>query len=168
MQAGGEGTQPKGDKVSRKARYTLVVQWSPCKGEYRTHLRQRSALANGDDVANFHTESWRAVGGDVLVPLLVPVVFWNVVEAVGGSEESGDRLNGMGSVSPRAAHARLVVVGKETPRWDHALFSADDDGSGHLRLGDDAGQDSASDGDLAGEWALLVNVGAVDGFRWGL
>jgi len=41
----------------------------------------------------------------------------------------------------------------------HNLSSPpDDDGSVHLLLDDDSRQDSASDGHIAGEWALLVDV----------
>ena len=38
------------------------------------------------------------------------------------------------------------------------VITPDDDGPVHLHLGDDSGQDTSTDGDLAGEGALLVNV----------
>lgn len=38
------------------------------------------------------------------------------------------------------------------------VFSPDDDGPVHLHLGDDSSQDTSTDGDLAGEGALLVNI----------
>jgi hypothetical protein len=50
-----------------------------------------------------------------------------------------------------ACHSQVEVV------------SADDDGVGHLGRVDDAGEDTATDRDVAGEGALLVDVGAVDG-----
>ena len=40
------------------------------------------------------------------------------------------------------------------------VIHADDDGALHLRRLDDAGQDATADGDVAGEGALLVDVGA--------
>jgi hypothetical protein len=43
------------------------------------------------------------------------------------------------------------------------VLSSDDDGVGHFGRVDDTSQDSSSDGDLAGEGALLVDVGTVDG-----
>lgn len=44
------------------------------------------------------------------------------------------------------------------------VLATEDDGVGHLAGGvDDTGEDTATDGDIAGEGALLVNVGAVDG-----
>ena len=36
------------------------------------------------------------------------------------------------------------------------VFPSDDDGSGHLCLDDLAGKDTATDRDLAGEWAAIV------------
>ena len=42
------------------------------------------------------------------------------------------------------------------------VVSADDDGSFHLGGLDDAGEDSASDGDIRSERALLVDVTADD------
>ena len=43
------------------------------------------------------------------------------------------------------------------------IVPADDNGPLHLHLGHDTGQDPTSDGDVASEWAFLVNVGALDG-----
>ena len=41
--------------------------------------------------------------------------------------------------------------------WNEVkVFSADDEGTVHLGRNDSAGQDTATDGDKAGEWALLV------------
>ena len=36
------------------------------------------------------------------------------------------------------------------------VIPSDDDGTGHLRRNDTASQDTATDGDVASEWALLV------------
>ena len=38
------------------------------------------------------------------------------------------------------------------------VVTPDDDGPVHLHLSDDTGQDTSTDGDLAGEWALLVHI----------
>jgi hypothetical protein len=43
------------------------------------------------------------------------------------------------------------------------VLSSDDDGVGHFGRVDDTSQNSSSDGNLAGEGALLVDVGTVDG-----
>ena len=48
------------------------------------------------------------------------------------------------------------------------VVSADDDGSFHLGGLDDAREDSASDGDIGGERALLVDVAADDSSLGGL
>lgn len=79
-------------------------------------LAQRSALANGNLVTFFNTESWGNVGSEVLVSLLVTGVFGDEVE----------------------------------------VFSADDESSVHFGGDDGSGQDTATDGDETGEWALLV------------
>jgi len=47
------------------------------------------------------------------------------------------------------------------------VLSSDDDGSVHLGGNDGAGQDTATDGDEAGEGALLVNVATLNGSRGG-
>lgn len=91
-------------------------------------LRQRSALANNNNITLLDTESWGNVSSDVLVSLLVSVVFWNKVEVV----------------------------------------SSDDDGSVHLGGNNGTGHDLTSDGDVTNEWALLVDVGTLDGCLRGL
>lgn len=48
------------------------------------------------------------------------------------------------------------------------VFSSDDDGSVHLGGNNSTGQDLTSDGDGTDEWALLVDVRALDGGGWGL
>lgn len=47
------------------------------------------------------------------------------------------------------------------------VFTADDDGALHLGAHDGTGEDTATDRDVSGEGALLVNVGAGDGFLRG-
>ena len=44
------------------------------------------------------------------------------------------------------------------------VFSSDDDRTGHLGGDNLARQDTASDGNLTGPWALLVDVSTSDGF----
>ena len=41
------------------------------------------------------------------------------------------------------------------------VISPDHASTAHLQLGDDSGQDSATDGDIAGEGALLVDVSSL-------
>ena len=91
-------------------------------------LCQRSALANSDDVTFVDSEAWRAVGNDVLMSLLIPVVLFDEVEIV----------------------------------------SSEDDGVSHLVGDAHASEDLASDADISGEGALLVNVVSLDGLGRGL
>lgn len=43
------------------------------------------------------------------------------------------------------------------------IITSDDDGALHLQLLNDSGEDASTDANVAGEWAFLVNVGAIDG-----
>ena len=90
-------------------------------------LGEGSALTDQSDVSDLDVESGGAVGVDVFVSLLVPVVFGDVVQVV----------------------------------------TSDDEGSLHLGGEDDALEDTTSDGDVAGEGAFLIDVGALDGFLGG-
>ena len=47
------------------------------------------------------------------------------------------------------------------------IISSDNDGSLHLCGDTDSLEDLSSDWNVAGEWALFVNVGWFDGFLWG-
>lgn len=92
-------------------------------------LAQRPALSNGDNIALLNTNKARTqMGSQVLVPLLVPVILWNIMQIV-------------------------------APNNDGAL---------HLGGDDDTSENTATNGDVAGEGTLCVNVGALDGFAWGL
>ena len=42
------------------------------------------------------------------------------------------------------------------------VIPSNDDSPQHLHLGDDAGQDTASDGNITGEGALLVDIARVN------
>lgn len=53
-----------------------------------------------------------------------------------------------------------VVLGKVVE-----VITADDNGPLHLHLLHDSGEDAASDGDVAGERTLLVNVCAFNGLK---
>ena len=46
------------------------------------------------------------------------------------------------------------------------IISSDDDGSLHFCGNADTLEDLSSDWNVAGEWALFVNVGWFDGFLW--
>jgi hypothetical protein len=48
------------------------------------------------------------------------------------------------------------------------IITTNNKGSLHLVRDDHSLQDSATDGNIAGEWALLVDVVAFDGSLWGL
>ena len=48
------------------------------------------------------------------------------------------------------------------------VVTADDNRVLHFGGNDDTLEDSSADGDIGGEGALLVNVGTLDGGRWGL
>lgn len=48
------------------------------------------------------------------------------------------------------------------------VLSSDDDGSVHLGGHNDTGENLTSDGDITDEWALLVDVGTLNGGLWGL
>lgn len=57
-------------------------------------LGQRSALANGDLVTLLNTESWRDVGGKVLVALLVTGVLGDEVEVLAADDQGTVHLGG--------------------------------------------------------------------------
>lgn len=69
-----------------------------------------------------------------------------------------------------AVSSELVVALLESSVLGDILevVTANDDGALHLVGHDDALQDAAADGDVAGEGALLVHVGALDGGLGGL
>lgn len=48
------------------------------------------------------------------------------------------------------------------------VFSSDNDGSVHLGGDDSTGQNLTSDGDVTDKWALLVDVGSLNGGLGGL
>ncbi len=48
------------------------------------------------------------------------------------------------------------------------VISSESDGSVHFVGEDDTLEDSASDGHVRGEWALVINVVSLDGGSWGL
>jgi len=48
------------------------------------------------------------------------------------------------------------------------VVSSEGDSTGHLSAKNDTFENSTSNGDWGGEWALLVDVGALHGGLWGL
>ena len=48
------------------------------------------------------------------------------------------------------------------------VISSEGDSTGHLSAKNDTFENSTSNGDWGGEWALLVDVGALHGGLWGL
>lgn len=70
-----------------------------------------------------------------------------------------------GDVSRQVAVPLLVTV----VLWDVVeVIPSDDDGTVHLGGDDSSGEDTATDGDETGEWALFVDVGSLNGGLWGL
>lgn len=45
------------------------------------------------------------------------------------------------------------------------VITANDDGTGHFVLEYYSGKDVSTDGDVSGEWALLVNVSTIDSLK---
>ena len=45
------------------------------------------------------------------------------------------------------------------------VISPDHTSAVHLQFGDDSGQNAATDGDVSGEGALLVNIGSLSGLK---
>lgn len=72
----------------------------------------------------------------------------------------------LGTLHPVSQTTSSNMQKQNTKREENAqvqVLSSDDDGVGHFGGVNDTGQDTSSDRDLAGEGALLVDVGAVDG-----
>jgi len=57
-------------------------------------LRQRTTLANCDNITILDVESWGAVDGNILMPLFESPVFRNVVEVVPSDNEGALHLRG--------------------------------------------------------------------------
>ena len=55
-------------------------------------LAQRPALANGDLVTLLNTESWRHMGGEVLVALLISVIFGDEVKVFATDDDGSVHL----------------------------------------------------------------------------
>jgi hypothetical protein len=96
-------------------------------------LAQRSALTNSHIITLLDSKARRNVGGKVLVTLLVPIIFLDVVEVV------------------TTKHALAQCLKKK-----YLGPIPDDDGAMHFGRDNDAREDTSTDGDLAGERTLLV------------
>jgi len=70
----------------------------------------------------------------------------------------GDLVTLLNTESWRNVRSEVLVALLVTGvLWDEVeVLAADDEGSVHLGGDDGSGEDTATDGDLAGEWALLV------------
>jgi len=68
--------------------------------------------------------------------------------------ESGGAVSGDGLMALLESVVLLDVM---------QVVASDDDGPCHFSRDDNTLEDSASDANVAGEWALLVNVGLLDG-----
>lgn len=80
-------------------------------------------------------------------------------DVTGLDAESGRAVSGDGLMALLESSVLLDVV---------KVIASDDNGPAHLGGDDNALEDSAADGDVAGEWALLVDVGTLDGGLRGL
>ena len=63
-------------------------------------------MPDSDLVALFDTESWRHVGRDVLVPLLVTLIFGDVVQVVAADDEGSVHFCGDDGASQDTAADR--------------------------------------------------------------
>lgn len=73
---------------------TISTKVAKCPKRVTYSLAERAALANGDLVTFFNTESRGNVSGQVLVALLVTVVLGDVVEVFTADNESTVHLGG--------------------------------------------------------------------------
>mgnify|MGYP007125563720 CR=1 FL=1 len=82
-------------------------------------LRERAALANGDDITLLNLEAWGAVGWCVFVALFESVVLLNIVEVVASDDDGALHLGGNNDTTQDAStdvyitseRALLVDVG---------------------------------------------------------
>ena len=84
---------------------------------------------------------------------------------------NGDNISFMNSLEGRGAVSRDVGVSLliSAILLDIVeIISSDDDGSVHFGADAHSLQDTSSDGDIAGEGTLLVNVGGLDGVGGGV
>jgi len=107
---------------------SLALRGTNAENIESDRLAQRSALTHCNLVTLLHTESWRNVGSQIAVPLLITMVLGDVVEVI----------------------------------------PSDDDGTVHLGGDNGSGENTTTDGDETGEWALLVDVGSLNGVFGGL
>jgi len=116
-------------------------------------LGEGPALANDDLVTGLDTESGGDVCGEVLVALLVTGVLGDEVKVFTADNQGACILLVL------VAHFFLIFLlrpGVRAPRIGLTRTV-------HLGGHDSSGKDTATDGDHAGEWALLVDVGTLNG-----
>ena len=110
-------------------------------------LFEGPALANDDLVTGLDTESGGDVGGEVLVALLVTGVLGDEVKVF-----TADDQGACTALVPIAKRFLVVLAEpcvRSGPGYSRTV---------HLGGHDSSGQDTATDGDHAGEWALLVDA----------
>ena len=115
-------------------------------------LGEGPALANDDLVTGLSTESGRNVCGEVLVALLVTGVLGDEVKVF-----TADDQGACTALVPIAKRFLVVLAEpcvRSGPGYSRTV---------HLGGHDSSGQDTATDGDHAGERALLVDVGTLNG-----
>jgi hypothetical protein len=121
-------------------------------------LGKRPALANDDLVTGLDTESGRDVCGEVLVALLVTGVLGDEVEVFTADDQGACLLSAVCSAKTCFHLPKFEIIsscGKFRRKRAQRTV--------HLGGHDGSGEDTATDGDHAGEWALLVDVAALNG-----
>lgn len=72
-------------------------------------LWQRSALANNNMIPFFHTEAWGYVSWDVWMPLLISLVFFDIMKVVPSDCDGPRHLGTMASTSKNATPDRNIA-----------------------------------------------------------
>ena len=104
-----------------------------------------SALAYSNDITNSGSlEHWWKMSGQVVMSLLEPVVLLDVMQVISSQND--------GSVH--------LVWENDTPNGNNKIRKSNENF--------DLLEDSSSDGHIGSEWALLINIGSIFSFLWGL
>jgi hypothetical protein len=117
-------------------------------------LGEGPALADDDLVTGLDTEGGRDVRSEVLVALLVTGVLGDEVEVFTADDQGA---------CVALVHAAKTNFDMRLPRLVRRRECAGERRTVHLGGHDGAGEDTAADGDHAGERALLVDVGTING-----
>lgn len=116
-------------------------------------LAQRTALSDGDDVSQCDVAKycWSKRRKSVYQAQQVCTMLWRTY-----SPEGGRAVNG---------HVLVTLLVTAVLLDEVQVVPSDNDRARHLVLDDDAGENAAADGDVAGERALLVDERTLDGLQ---